>query len=71
MPLMPFRPIRPIKPIIDATVVRMFLVPATMTLLGRRAWWAPPSLRRIHERYGLREAPSADEVPVRQARPSP
>ncbi|MEU4996615.1 MMPL family transporter [Streptomyces sp. NPDC021622] len=57
--------------LIDATVVRMLLVPATMTLLGRRAWWAPPSLRRIHRRYGLREAPPAGEVPVRQAPPSP
>ena len=49
--------------LIDATVVRMFLVPATMTLLGRRAWWAPPRLRGLHQRYGLRE--------VRQAPPSP
>ncbi|MFI8875959.1 MMPL family transporter [Streptomyces sp. NPDC055243] len=57
--------------LIDATVVRMFLVPATMTLLGRRAWWAPPRLRRMHERYGLREEPSDDPVPVRQAPPSP
>ncbi|MEU5954005.1 MMPL family transporter [Streptomyces sp. NPDC047525] len=57
--------------LIDATVVRMFLVPATMTLLGRRAWWAPAPLRRIHQRYGLREAPTAARVPVRQAPPSP
>lgn len=61
--------------LIDATVVRMFLVPATMTLLGRRAWWAPPRLRRIHERYGLREAPVPPPPPdqglVRQAPPSP
>ncbi|GAA1892821.1 MMPL family transporter [Streptomyces durmitorensis] len=57
--------------LIDATVVRMFLVPATMTLLGRRAWWAPAPLRRIHQRYGLREAPTAAPVPVRQAPPSP
>ncbi|MWA11314.1 MMPL family transporter [Streptomyces sp. BA2] len=62
--------------LIDATVVRMFLVPATMTLLGRRAWWAPRRMRKLHERYGLREeAPSAGPVPVdqavRQAPPSP
>lgn len=61
--------------LIDATVVRMFLVPATMTLLGRRAWWAPPRLRRLHERYGLREAPVPPPPPdqglVRQAPPSP
>lgn len=57
--------------LIDATLVRMFLVPATMTLLGRRAWWAPPRLRKIHQRYGLREAPPAAPVPVRQVPPSP
>ncbi|MEV7198158.1 MMPL family transporter [Streptomyces sp. NPDC093510] len=33
--------------LIDATVVRMLLVPATMALLGRRAWWAPGVLRRV------------------------
>ncbi|MEU7663956.1 MMPL family transporter [Streptomyces lincolnensis] len=42
--------------LIDATVVRMLLVPATMALLGRRAWWAPRPLRRAHERFGLRDA---------------
>ncbi|WP_432193659.1 MMPL family transporter [Streptomyces sp. bgisy027] len=41
--------------LIDATVVRMLLVPATMALLGRRAWWAPKPLRRAHDRFGLRE----------------
>ncbi|MET9152166.1 MMPL family transporter [Streptomyces griseoflavus] len=41
--------------LIDATVVRMLLVPATMALLGRRAWWAPAPLRRVHDRFGLRE----------------
>ncbi|WP_327354980.1 MMPL family transporter [Streptomyces sp. NBC_01304] len=40
--------------LIDATVVRMLLVPATMALLGARAWWAPARLRRVHERYGVR-----------------
>lgn len=32
---------------IDATVVRMVLVPATMTLLGRTNWWLPRWLDRI------------------------
>lgn len=41
--------------LIDATVVRMLLVPATMTLLGSRAWWAPKPLRRVHRRIGLSE----------------
>ncbi|WLW50916.1 MMPL family transporter [Streptomyces sp. YU58] len=47
--------------LIDATVVRMLLVPATMALLGRRAWWAPKPLRRAHERFGLREETVARE----------
>ena len=32
--------------VVDATVVRMLLVPATMRLLGRWNWWAPGSLTR-------------------------
>jgi RND superfamily putative drug exporter len=45
--------------VLDATVVRVLLVPATMQLMGRWNWWAPPSLRRLHERYGLVEHPPA------------
>ena len=41
--------------LIDATVVRCLLVPATMTLLGRWNWWAPAPLKRLHDRFGLRE----------------
>ena len=41
--------------LIDATLVRCVLVPATMTLLGKAAWWAPNPLRRLYNRYGLRE----------------
>lgn len=40
---------------IDATLVRMLLVPATMTMLGRWNWWAPGPLRRWHARFGIRE----------------
>ncbi|MEO7129937.1 MAG: MMPL family transporter [Dermatophilaceae bacterium] len=40
---------------IDATIVRMLLVPATMTLLGRWNWWAPAPLRRFHDRFGITE----------------
>lgn len=39
--------------LIDATIVRLFLVPATMTLLGRWNWWAPAPLRRLHDRLAL------------------
>jgi RND superfamily putative drug exporter len=45
--------------IVDASLVRTLLVPATMKLLGERNWWAPAPLRRFHDRYGLHEAPSS------------
>ena len=32
---------------IDATIVRLILVPATMELLGDRNWWLPPWLDRL------------------------
>jgi RND superfamily putative drug exporter len=41
--------------IVDATIVRVLLVPATMRLLGRANWWAPGPLRRLYARYGIRE----------------
>jgi RND superfamily putative drug exporter len=41
--------------LVDATIVRCLLVPATMSLLGRWNWWAPRPLRRLYDRYGLRE----------------
>ncbi|MEU5276903.1 MMPL family transporter [Streptomyces asoensis] len=33
--------------LIDATVVRLLMVPAVMTLLGEKAWWTPRWLDRI------------------------
>lgn len=39
----------------DATLTRLLLVPATMTLLGRWNWWAPAPLRRLHARFGLHD----------------
>ena len=41
--------------IVDATLVRLLLVPATMRLLGRHNWWAPSFLSRLYGRYGVRE----------------
>jgi uncharacterized membrane protein YdfJ with MMPL/SSD domain len=42
--------------IMDATLVRALLVPATMRLLGRWNWWAPKPLRAIWQRVGFSEA---------------
>jgi RND superfamily putative drug exporter len=36
--------------VVDATLVRALLVPATMRLLGNWNWWAPGPLRRLHNR---------------------
>lgn len=43
--------------LIDVTLVRMVLVPATMTLLGRLNWWAPRWLAAEHP---AAEHPAAD-----------
>ncbi|GAA3392057.1 hypothetical protein GCM10020369_52310 [Cryptosporangium minutisporangium] len=52
--------------LVDATIVRALLVPATMRLLGDANWWAPRPLRRLYSRYGIREedAPPPAPVPV-------
>ena len=36
--------------LIDATIVRSILVPATMRVLGNVNWWAPAPLRRFYAR---------------------
>jgi putative drug exporter of the RND superfamily len=41
--------------LIDATLVRGVLLPASMRLLGERAWWAPRPLRALYRRIGLGE----------------
>jgi putative drug exporter of the RND superfamily len=41
--------------ILDATLVRMLLVPATMTLLGKWNWWAPAPMARWHARHGIQD----------------
>jgi trehalose monomycolate/heme transporter len=66
--------------LLDATVVRVLLVPATMRLLGRYNWWAPPPLARFWQRYGHREdaqpaapaePPFVPELPVEADYPTP
>ncbi|MFS8100435.1 MMPL family transporter [Lentzea alba] len=48
---------------LDATVVRMLLVPAVLKLLGNAAWWAPGPLKRIQERLALHDEPVDDLDP--------
>ncbi|MDN3356563.1 MMPL family transporter [Actinomadura sp. DC4] len=42
--------------VVDATLVRALLVPATIRLLGRANWWLPGPLRRLHARVAISEA---------------
>ncbi len=47
--------------LLDATVVRMFLVPAIMKLLGDDCWWAPKWMKRWQHKIGLGETTLPDE----------
>ncbi|MGK5555240.1 MMPL family transporter [Actinomadura kijaniata] len=51
--------------VIDATVVRMVLVPALMELFGRANWWLPGPLARILPARLAAEPPVDERVPVR------
>ena len=50
---------------VDATVVRLIVVPAVMRLLGQANWWAPKPLARLHHRLGLGEGPAAERSPLK------
>jgi RND superfamily putative drug exporter len=54
--------------LLDATVVRMVLVPATMAMLGERNWWLPGWLDRLLPRV---RAEVSDLEPIMPARPQP
>jgi len=53
--------------LIDATVVRLLLVPAAMRLMGRWNWWAPKPLRTLADRFGMShvERPEPEPTPIR------
>jgi RND superfamily putative drug exporter len=53
--------------VVDATIVRVLLVPATMRLLGDANWYAPGPLGRLYARYGIRES-DGDPAPERADR---
>jgi RND superfamily putative drug exporter len=54
--------------LLDATVIRMFLVPSVMKLLGDDCWWAPRWMKRVQTRLGLGEIQLPDERKVPAAR---
>ena len=47
--------------LLDATLVRMLLVPATMELLGERNWWIPKWLDRVLPALHVEGAPDHEE----------
>ncbi len=59
--------------LVDATIIRALLVPATMRLMGDWNWWAPKPLARLHRRLGLSEntidAPDSAAAPPYEATP--
>jgi RND superfamily putative drug exporter len=55
---------------IDATVVRMVLVPATMALLGERNWWLPSWMQRRLPNLHVEGADSTRTIDLRDPSPS-
>jgi len=59
--------------VLDSTLVRMLLVPATMTVLGDLNWWAPGPLKRFAHRFAIditpRHADASDRATVPSAPP--
>jgi RND superfamily putative drug exporter len=54
--------------LVDATLVRMVLVPAFMHVMGRLNWWAPKPLARLHDRLrigGSARSPGASAMDPR------
>jgi len=47
---------------LDATIVRVLLVPATMRLLGSWNWWAPGPLGRLAERFGFSHVEDEEDL---------
>jgi uncharacterized membrane protein YdfJ with MMPL/SSD domain len=50
--------------LVDATLVRLMLVPSFMHVLGRWSWWAPKPLAWLHDRFGISESAVPHGGPV-------
>ena len=57
--------------LVDATIVRMVLVPATMALLGNANWWLPGWLDRILPHVDVEGGSALDAKPAASAEPVP
>jgi uncharacterized membrane protein YdfJ with MMPL/SSD domain len=56
--------------LIDATIVRVLLVPATMRLIGRWNWWAPGPLGRLADRLGFSHVEDEVVAPAQAKQPA-
>jgi RND superfamily putative drug exporter len=50
--------------LVDATIVRVLLVPATMRLLGRWNWWAPGFMARFADKVGFSHVEDEATIPT-------
>jgi putative drug exporter of the RND superfamily len=50
--------------VLDATIVRMVLVPATMALMGRANWWLPRWLDRRLPHVSMEDAATEQPEPA-------
>ena len=50
---------------LDATLVRLVLVPATMEIMGKWNWWLPAPIARVMPEASFEASGVADGVPVR------
>ena len=41
--------------LVDATLVRMVLLPAFMHVMGEWNWWAPKWMTKLHNRIGIED----------------
>jgi putative drug exporter of the RND superfamily len=57
--------------LVDATLVRMIMVPAFMHVMGQWNWWAPGWLARLHRRFGFSDGdPQTKQTMVENVEPS-
>ena len=59
---------------VDATIIRVLLVPATMRLMGKWNWWAPGFMARFADRLGfshVEDEPEAEPTPETRPAPAP
>jgi putative drug exporter of the RND superfamily len=56
--------------ILDATVIRMILVPSLMRLAGKYNWWHPRILNGLYDRFKLADEHETERAPAPAAPPA-